>query len=193
MLDEIGKRFGIKPVRSTSGMISVLRPVLKEKVLLIDNCHIMTKTGLRIIARLGTTFVAASNRKISIPYRVIVKLRRRSPKESMEIAKSMCDLDEREAKVIVRRSNGVPGTIRTLCEDVKTARRLGYNTLEFLDKAPLPNRIRVNTYYLLLGFASIFLSIRYVLYHFNFYDVGYLVAIFAYMIYSAMRFRRVVY
>jgi hypothetical protein len=105
----------------------------------------------------------------------------------------MCDLSEKEIVVIVRRANGVPGTIRTLCEDVKTARKLGYSTLKFLDEAPLPNRIRVNTYYLLLGIASIFLSARYVLYHFNFYDLGYLVAIFAYMMYSAMRFRRVVY
>jgi hypothetical protein len=140
--------------------------------------------SMRLQRRLGN---------ILLPYRVVVKLRRRTFGESMLIAKSMCELSDEEAGAVARRANGVPGTIRTLCGDVRTARRFGYDTLKFIDEAPLPRQMRVNTYYLLLGMASVLLSLRYILYHYKLYGIGYDVAILAYMIYSVMRFRRVVY
>lgn len=191
MLDSIAYKVGVKPSRSISGTVFALRPALKGKVLLVDDCNLMAKAGLRAISRLGTTFVAASTKKVLLPYRVVVKLKRKSLEESVSIARSMCELSDEEAKAVARRANGVPGTIRTLCDDVMTARKLGIDPVRFVEEAPLPKTLRINTVYLMLGFASTFLAMRYVFYHYELYDPGYMVAILAYIIYGVVRFRRV--
>jgi hypothetical protein len=164
-------------------------------LLLIDNAHVLNKTGLRTIARLGVTFVAAGNRKVDLPYRDLIKLRRLSHEESVEVIKSMAakanfELSDEVVSTINRRSNGNPGTMQTLVNDARIAESLGDNVLHYLDSVPLPKARRFKTQYLMLALASLFLSLRYIFYRYDLYDMGYTVAIFAYIIYAGFRLSR---
>jgi len=195
MLAYIASTVNLRPSRAISATIEMLRPRLRGGVLLIDNAHVLSKSGIYAILRLSTTFVAAANHKVDLLYRDIVKLKRFSFSESREIIQSMADktglkLDDEIINTIARRSNGNPGAMRTLVNDARIAEKLGDNVLEYLDSVPLPRTRRFKTQYLLLALASLFLALRYIFYRYNLYDMGYTVAIVAYLIYAGFRFRR---
>ena len=201
MLDKIVENLNLKSKKSIVETVSMLRRELYGKgfVVVIDNVHQLSKQAIETLEKIPIVIVASATYDIKrLRFREKVKLKRKTYEESKSIAKEFLEMPDYLISYIARRSNGLPGKIKILVDDIRIALELGEielsdkkSTLRYLDKIKLPSFRRISINYILLALASLMLCLRYVFYRYNLYDVGYMVAILAYLIYTSQRLRKV--
>ena len=200
MLDRIAKHFGLKSMRTIAETISLLKKELygKNLVVIIDNVHLLSRQAVAALEKMPFVIVASANHEMGcLRFREKIKLRRRTYVESKAIAKGFMEIPDYLADYIARRGNGIPGRIRTMIEDVRVALELGEielddknQTISYMDSIKLPSYGKTDKGYILLALASFLLCLRYIFYRYDLYDAGYMVAIFAYLIYASQRIRK---
>jgi hypothetical protein len=200
MMDKLVSHLGLKSKRSTADTVTMLKKALYNKnlVVKIDNAHRLTNQGFSALERIPVTIVATSNHDVKrLRIREKIKIRRMTLEESKDIANSFMKVPDYLADYLARRSNGLPGRIKTMVEDVKIAIDLGEfelsderSVINYLDSIPLPGKNSFDTNYLILAVASLMLGFRYIFYQADLYDAGYTTAIIGYLMYTAHRLRR---
>lgn len=216
MLENIAEALEIKlkGERGEKRTIRLLKDILKKKreedlqfKILIDEVEYITKLGqeaVKKLKRVGYTVVAAGTEKPDrLEFKEKIELGPLNDKQATELVREVLaeeyeEVPERIIRVIVRKASGSPEKLRNYAGDLVIAKRVDGLKIENRNKLHRllnnlknvsENKINLLPISGILGLASVFLALRYFFYGQEEYQLGYLFAMIAYMIYAIKRLK----